>query len=175
MNAGRIEEVLKIHEGFERYPYECTQGKLTIGIGRNIEDKGFTSEEKRSIYKNVSDEKFLSYISQYGINEIQAALLLGNDIKDCKKQLLNILYQKNYLSLSEIRREVLINMIFNIGYYSFNSFSGMIRNIRRNNIPGVAQEMLDSQWAGQVGQRARDLAFSYLDNNWIIKGERKWQ
>ena len=36
---------LKRHESLELKPYKCTSGKLTIGVGRNLEDIGITEEE----------------------------------------------------------------------------------------------------------------------------------
>ena len=40
-----IERQLIEHEGLEQKVYRCTAGKLTIGVGRNLEDKGITEEE----------------------------------------------------------------------------------------------------------------------------------
>ena len=37
-------EQLKQDEGWRLKPYRCTAGKLTIGYGRNIEDKGITKQ-----------------------------------------------------------------------------------------------------------------------------------
>ena len=36
---------LILHEGLRLKPYRCTAGKLTIGVGRNLETKGLSEEE----------------------------------------------------------------------------------------------------------------------------------
>ena len=40
MNYTRLREVLTDHEGIKYKPYKCTAGKLTIGIGHNLDDRG---------------------------------------------------------------------------------------------------------------------------------------
>ena len=45
MNINPVAHLIKKHEGLSLKPYKCTAGKLTIGYGRNIEDKGISQEE----------------------------------------------------------------------------------------------------------------------------------
>ncbi|MEW6505533.1 MAG: glycoside hydrolase family protein [Chloroflexota bacterium] len=59
--------------------------------------------------------------------------------------------------LGQNRRGVLIDMAFNLGEGLFK-FRRMIDALRRGDYEGAAQHMLDSQWAKQVGARARELA-----------------
>ena len=35
-----IKELLTLHEGLELKAYKCTAGKITIGVGRNVEELG---------------------------------------------------------------------------------------------------------------------------------------
>lgn len=82
----RIKEQLVRHEGLRLKPYRCTAGKLTIGIGRNLED--------------------------CGISQAEAYVLLENDIQNCEKQLLDEI-PEIYNTLDEVRKSVLLNMCFN--------------------------------------------------------------
>ena len=41
----RIKEQLVRHEGLRLKPYRCSAGKLTIGIGRNLDDCGISQSE----------------------------------------------------------------------------------------------------------------------------------
>lgn len=41
----RIKAQLVRHEGLRLKPYRCTAGKLTIGIGRNLDDRGISQKE----------------------------------------------------------------------------------------------------------------------------------
>jgi lysozyme len=40
-----LEDQIKRHEGKRLNPYVCSAGKLTIGYGRNLEDRGITDDE----------------------------------------------------------------------------------------------------------------------------------
>jgi lysozyme len=40
------------HEGLRLKPYLCPAGKLTIGIGRNLEGKGITKQEAVMLLEN---------------------------------------------------------------------------------------------------------------------------
>ena len=51
----KLLDMLTLHEGLELKPYKCTSDKLTIGIGRNIEDIGITEEEARYLLQNDVD------------------------------------------------------------------------------------------------------------------------
>jgi len=43
---------LREHEGLRLPPYHCPAGKLTIGIGRNLGDKGITEKEAVMLLEN---------------------------------------------------------------------------------------------------------------------------
>jgi len=36
-----VDQIIE-HEGLKLKPYHCPAGKLTIGVGRNLEDKGIS-------------------------------------------------------------------------------------------------------------------------------------
>ena len=45
-------EQLKRHEGIRLFPYKCTADKLTIGIGRNLQDVGISEQEAETMLLN---------------------------------------------------------------------------------------------------------------------------
>ena len=45
----RIKAQLVRHEGLKLKPYRCTAGKLTIDIGRNLEDRGISQKKAYAI------------------------------------------------------------------------------------------------------------------------------
>ena len=126
---GKLAEQLTKHEGLRLKPYHCPAGKLTIGIGRNLEDKGITEKE--------------------------ALMLLENDIQECIQDL-KIVFQAFDL-LPEPARRVLVDMRFNLGPNRFRHFKKMIQAVNEQNFTQAAAEMKDSRWYTQVGQRARTL------------------
>jgi lysozyme len=133
------ENLLIRHEGLELKPYKCTSNKITIGIGRNLEDKGISKEE--------------------------ALILLENDIKEHIVFLEKLSF---WDSLSDIRKSVLIDMVHNLGQTGFLGFKKMLKAISENNFTLAKKEMLNSKWAMQVGNRAYELADIIENNKFII-------
>lgn len=117
-------------EGLRLMPYKDTVGKITIGVGRNLEDKGISNDE--------------------------AMELLDNDISYFDMELTNRF--PFYSLMSDIRKSVLINMAFNIGIMSIYGFTNMLNNLKLGKYDLAAQDMLDSKWAKQVGSRAITLS-----------------
>ncbi len=127
----RIKEQLIRHEGLRLKPYRCTAGKLTIGIGRNLDD--------------------------CGISQTEAYVLLENDIQNCEKQLLDEI-PEIYHGLDEVRKSVLLNMCFNLGIGGLLEFNNTLAFIAAGDWERAANGMLASKWAKQVGRRAIELS-----------------
>ena len=130
MNKQRLSEQLKVHEGLRLKPYKDTVGKWTIGIGRNLEDKGITEQE--------------------------ALFMLNNDVDyfhDKIKKEINWFW-----ALDDVRQNVLVNMAFNLGVSGLLTFKNTLSLISFNRYEEAAEEMLNSKWARQVGYRAEELA-----------------
>ena len=47
-----IKQMLLKHEGMRTFPYKCSEGKLTIGVGKNLEANGITEEEAMYLLDN---------------------------------------------------------------------------------------------------------------------------
>lgn len=113
-----IRALLSRHEGYRRHPYTCTGGKLTIGVGRNLEDVGIDEEEAR--------------------------YLLDRDIARCVSHLSTFPW---FESLDRIRQRALIDMRFQLGPRGFLGFAKMRAALERKDYATAAQEVLDSQYA----------------------------
>jgi lysozyme len=61
------------------------------------------------------------------------------------------------LDLNDVRRGILINMFFNMGYYRVIQFKKMILALQRKDWDLAADEMMDSKWYRQVGYRGIEL------------------
>jgi len=129
MNRTRLKLLLVKHEGDKRHPYKDSKGHLTIGVGRNLEAKP------------LSDEV--------------VALMLDEDIHEAHA---NCLTLAAFGSLDEVRQHVLLDMCFNLGLPRLLKFVKMLDAIERRDFEKAAAEMLDSEWARQVGERADRLA-----------------
>ena len=126
----KLKQQIKLHEGVEYRVYEDTQGILTIGVGRNLEDRGLSEDE-------------VDY-------------LLNNDIKICVEELKRSFDW--YDDLDDIRKRVLVDMMFNLGMPRLKGFVKMLAAIESGAWGAAAEEMLDSTWARQVGSRADRLS-----------------
>lgn len=130
MNRKRLLAEITTDEGLRLKPYKCTAGKLTIGIGRNLDDRGIT--------------------------EAEAAILADNDIDLCMAELdRNAPWWRE---MTDARQRALTNMCFNLGWPRLSKFKNMLSALRSGDYDKAAIEALDSRWAQQVGVRSERIA-----------------
>lgn len=122
-------DLLILQEGLRLKPYDDTKGVLTIGCGRNLESVGITSEE--------------------------ALYLLQHDIETARDQMEA---RPWFMKLDPVRQDVITNMALNLGIPKLLEFNLMINALIVNDYAEAAKQMLDSQWAKEVGTRAQTLA-----------------
>jgi lysozyme len=113
----RIMKRSKEKEGTGLKLYRCTEGKLTIGHGRNIEENGITLEE--------------------------AEYLLRNDIENAIDSLIKI-FKNQIFQASTV--EAFVDMIINMGETKFRGFVNMISAAKAKNWEETAKEAIDSKW-----------------------------
>ena len=145
-NMTELLDQLVEHEGLELVAYKDSLGIDTIGIGRNLQHRGFTEAELGYIGKDISD------ICEWGITKEQAYYLAENDIKIVEEELCKA--HPCVLELDEVRQRVLIDMAFNVGVPRLKKFVKMWEAIHNKNFEEAKAQMLDSRWANQVGNRA---------------------
>lgn len=126
--------------------YRCTAGKLSIGVGRNLDDCGISAAETRRLGITVA-----SCIA-HGITSAQSAALLENDIDRTVADLDSALPW--WRTLSDVRQRVLIDMCFNMGLAKLLGFRRMLAAARAGRWGDAVAEMVDSDWHRQVGGRA---------------------
>lgn len=143
---------LIIHEGMELKVYKDSLGIDTIGVGRNLEDRGITDGELAFMNLLRSD------IYEQGITEGNARWLLSNDIDIIEKELSDVHPCIN--SLGDVRLRVVLDMAFNMGVPRLCKFKKMWEAIHNASYATAAEEMLDSRWATQVGRRAERLSIA---------------
>ncbi|HJW82425.1 MAG TPA: glycoside hydrolase family protein [Acidiferrobacterales bacterium] len=135
MNEELLRQQLTRDEGVRLKPYRCTAGKLSIGIGRNLDDVGVSPSE--------------------------AEYMLHNDILGVQVDLdRNLPWWRD---LSENRQLVLCNMAFNMGIQGLLGFKNTLAAMQRGDIEAAASGMGSSKWAVQVGPRATRLIKQWRD------------
>ncbi len=130
-------EQIKRHEGLRLKPYRCPSGKLSIGYGRNLEDSGISLEE--------------------------AELMLRNDISSLRNVLRHYSWWE---SLDDVRKDAIVNMAYNLGVIGLLKFKRMIFALKKNDYDTAAIEMMNSKWAEQVGDRAKELSNQIRTGNY---------
>ena len=142
---------LVAHEGMRLDVYQDTLGINTIGIGRNLDDRGITKDEL-----DWMDYPSIEYVYSDGITEADAIYLAQNDVQIVEEELLRA--HPCVDRLDAVRQLVLVDMAFNLGVPRLSKFKKMWAAIHEDKFDVAAKEMLDSRWANQVKSRATKLA-----------------
>jgi len=125
------------HEGLRLKVYDDATGKMlrkgdtlignpTVGVGRNLIGNGITRDESDFLLEN-----------------------------DCKKYL-KLLNKNKYLhkvsrGLDFYRRQVILNMAFNLGVHGLSHFREFLGAVETRRFERAANLMLKTKWAKQVG------------------------
>ena len=128
----RLIETLKRHEGVKYYVYKDHLGYETIGVGRCL---------KQGV--------------GLGLTHDEVDYLLMNDINRCLEEL-DAAFPW-FKDLTEIRREAMINLCFNLGLTRLRKFEKALAAMSIHNYEEAADEFLDSRLAKQVGNRATEV------------------
>lgn len=145
-NRQALIDQLILHEGMVLEVYQDHLGIDTIGVGRNLEDRGITDGELA--FMNM----LRAEIYEQGITETHARFLLSNDIDIVEEELRNA--HECIERLDDVRIRILLDMAFNMGVPRLCKFKNMWAGIYDGDYVRASAEMLDSRWATQVGQRA---------------------
>ena len=121
---------MRFHEGVRNKVYKDHLGIETIGVGRNLVDRGLSDEE-------------VDY-------------LLTNDITIVENELDNGLSW--WRDLDEVRQRALADLAFNMGLPRLHGFVKMLDALQRRDYHAAADELLDSKYAKQVGERSNRVA-----------------
>lgn len=128
MDTEAFKKHLRWAEAERLFPYKCSAGKLTIGVGRNLDDRGITKDE--------------------------SAFLLDTDIAIVIDECRGLDY---WDALDPARQLVVADMVFNLGLSRFLGFKNLNKALVIQDYSLAAHEMMDSKWADQVGRRAHKL------------------
>lgn len=132
--------LVKEAEGFEPLPYRCTAGKLTQGYGRNLEVYPLSEEEEATLNEDGS------------VSEEVAEKWAYNELLNCELRLTNA---PSFKECNDIRKAVLLDMAFNIGFNGLMKFRKMHSAIIEHDWLQAGLEMKDSAWYAQVGNRSK--------------------
>ena len=132
--------LVKEAEGFIPHEYLCPAGKLTQGYGRNLEVHPLSVEEINEL--NIDGT----------VSEEVATKWLMKELLECEAKLRNNIIYNNQ---SPIRKAVLLDMCFNMGYAGLMKFKKMWFALGNKDYPEAARQAKDSAWYTQVGNRGK--------------------
>jgi len=124
-----IDEIKK-HEGFKSTVYKCTEGYDTIGYGFAIKD--------------------------LEIDEEIAELILSRKLGNLQLRICNTFDW--YIESPQKVQDVIMNMCYQMGLSGFSKFKKTIYYLETEQYEEAADEMLDSLWAKQTPNRAKELS-----------------
>jgi lysozyme len=116
-------------EGLRLRVYTDTVGKLTIGVGHNLTDRG--------------------------ISQRAAMFILNEDVEEAVTDLTESF--PLFTALDVVRQRVMANMRFNLGPTRFRLFRRLIAAMAERDYVKAAGSMRRSKWYGQVGVRGTRL------------------
>ena len=139
MNIKELEDRIIRHEGMVRSIYNDHLGNPTIGVGHLI----------------TPDDKFKRG-EVYGEDELRAVFRkdLNRSIAGAERIL------KGCPHVCETAREIIVEMVFQLGEAGTKKFKKAISALRQNpsSYSECAAQMLDSRWAKQTPNRAKELS-----------------
>ena len=130
-----LKKKIKKNEGFRNRPYLDSLGHPTIGYGHLI-----TNKEKKTL-KGKFSKKFLLKLFD----------------KDFKKALRDYKKNFNHKKHSKNTKEVLVEMIFQLGIKKQQKFLKLNNHLKKNNMFLAALEMKNSLWYKQTPKRVDGL------------------
>jgi len=129
-----LKEMIIKHEGHEARVYKCPNGFDTIGYGFAIKDL-------------FMDKELADFILDKKIRELLAKIEANDD------------WDQWFWDKPQNVKEVLINMIYQIGFSGVRKFRKTIQYIKDDNFLLASEEMLDSKWArSDSPNRAKELS-----------------
>lgn len=117
--------LIQMHEGWSSMPYKCPAGKLTIGYGRNLEANGITKDEGK--------------------------YMLENDIVTARNHCRRII--PGFDEMDSARQAAFTDFMYNLGPGTVAKFHKTLAAVARKDWDEAANEMMDSTWYKQVGNR----------------------
>lgn len=119
----RLRDQLVIHEGLSEKPYRDTVGKLTIGVGRNLDD--------------------------VGISRAEALYLLDTDITRAENDAATLPW---FAGLDPVRCNAVVELVFNMGFANFPArWRETPEALARGAYALAANLLRSSRWYSQVG------------------------
>jgi len=126
------------HEGMRLKSYDDTTGNRTIGVGFNLERK-----DAKEVIESMGLNYYNVYNGSQKITEKQTMKLLDITIEEAKNDVKR-LYGRRFFNLPKKVQNILINLMFNMGYNTFRQFKNFKNEILEGDWEGAAEQLMYS-------------------------------
>jgi lysozyme len=144
----KLRDQLSLHEDRRKFVYDdatgkgideaCfVRGKPTVGVGRNLADRGLSDDE-------------IDY-------------LLDNDINDCIAEAQKFRW---FEALNPVRQAAVVELVFNLGLTRLSGFKKFLNFMNEHRYAQAAGELKNSLWYRQVKSRGDTLIAQVLTGEW---------
>jgi len=139
------------HEGSKPVKYLDSRQIPTVGVGFNLNREDAVAQLKKV---GANPEKIKAGTSS--LTQAQIDSLLLTDLGQAKADAQELV--PTLPSLPPAVQGVITEMVFNLGKKGLSAFTNFLAQIKQQNFSAASSEMLNSDWAKQVGARAKTLA-----------------
>lgn len=115
-------------EGLRLTVYRDSKGIETLGVGRNVRDKGLSSREAFDMLDHDVDEAVADLSGSFPW----------------------------FVKLDAVRQRAVVNLRFNLGPTAFRGFKKFLAAMAKGEYDTAAEELVDSDWYGQVQKSRRE-------------------
>ena len=170
LKLSRLAKLIIRDEGDRSRPYLDGENTPTIGVGRNLKGNGLSIAELHAIAGEVDYKLLLSksrvqngrvYIDSISLanqvfvkplTEADIQLLLTDDLKNVISEAKQV-FPKAWGQLNAARKEVVIDVLFNLGLTRFRTFEHFIAAVKRQDWKSAGDELLKSLAARENPER----------------------
>ena len=185
MRLSRIAALIIRDEGDRTRPYLDPSGVPTIGVGRNLRGNGISVTELQAIVTEIDygvvlrethvqggrvrigSLKLANRIFTKPLTEHDIQLLLTDDLNNVRKEAVGVFGQAVWQSTSELRKEAILDVMFNLGLTRFKGFVNFIGAVKKKDWNTAAAELL-------LSDAARKNIVRYHRNAVVIQNDKDY-
>lgn len=151
-NMKELIESIKKHEGFVATVYQCSEGFDTVGYGTRLPLTDFENLD-------LADIRIITGFgsgTDFPLSESEAEYLLRSRLSDITKEIVS--QKPLMLKLPLFKQMIVYEMGYQLGVPKLMGFKKMFKALEGGYYALASKEMLDSKWASQTPNRAKELA-----------------
>lgn len=143
LRSNAVDELLmsmiERHEGRRNKPYRCPAGRLTIGVGHNMEARPLPRDMQAFLDKH-------GYITDGMVDQ-----LLITDLGDAMRDAIEVVGAQVWDTLTLARQYAIIDMTFTLGAGGLRKFRRFLAAVRAGEWTRAADEIRASRYYRQLG------------------------